>query len=164
MDKNFLEFWGNLLINAAKGQEQLEDMTKWMTQGLEGFEDLSNMFRKFYGLDGVDEASPQYLKKWQNAASEFQKSFRDYLDLMGIVPKEEHLSLVKKYEDLKARVADQEETIKHMGMLLGQRGSSEETVTQTFQDLMNKQTDQFQELMENLGQISKRTPSEKKKK
>lgn len=159
MDKNFLEFWGNLLINAAKGQEQLEDMTKWMTQGLEGFEDLSNMFRKFYGLDGVDEASPQYLKKWQNAAEEFQKSFKDYLGLMGVVSKEEHLSLVKKYEDLKARVADQEETIKHLKMLIDQRGSSEETVTQTFQDLMNKQADEFQKLMKNLEKFSTDAPS-----
>ncbi|MFZ0450331.1 MAG: hypothetical protein WAL98_13930 [Desulfatiglandaceae bacterium] len=162
MDKKFLEFWGNLLINAAKGQEQLEDMTKWMGQGLKGFENYSDMFRKLYGLDGVDEDSSEDLKQRQRAAAEFQKSFKDYMDLMGVVPKQEHLALVQKYEELKDRVSGQEETIKHLRMLLGQRGSSEETVTQTFQGLIKKQTDQFQELMENLGQISKRTSPGKK--
>jgi hypothetical protein len=36
MDRHFLEFWGNFLINAAKGQKQMEDMSKWMQQGFEG--------------------------------------------------------------------------------------------------------------------------------
>jgi len=164
MDKNFLEFWGNLLINAAKGQRQQEDLTKWVAQGLKGLENFSDMFRKSYGLDGMKEDSPEYLKQWQHATGEFQKSFKDYLGLMGVVPKAEHLALVQKYEELKERVADQEETIKHLKMLLDQRESSEETVTQTFQDLMNKQADQFQELMENLGQISKSTPFSREKK
>jgi hypothetical protein len=164
MDKNFLEFWGNLLINAAKGQRQLEDVTKWVAQGLKGLENFSDLFRKSYGLDGMKEDSPQYLKQWQHAAGEFQKSFKDYLGLMGVVPREEHLDLVQKHEELKKRIADQEETIKHLRTLLGQRDSSQETVTQTFQDLMNKQAVQFQELMKNLGQISRTSPSSKEKK
>jgi len=28
MDRHFLEFWGNFLIKAAKGQKQLEDMSR----------------------------------------------------------------------------------------------------------------------------------------
>jgi Skp family chaperone for outer membrane proteins len=164
MDKRFFEFWGNLFINAAKGQEHLEDMTKWMAQGLKGFEDFSNMFRKFYGLDNVDEGSPEYLKQWQHAAGEFQKSFKDYLGLMGVIPKEEHLKLVQKYEELKKRAADQEETINHLKTLLDQRSSSQEAVTQTFQDLMNKQADEFQKLMKNVEKFSTSAPSSKKKK
>jgi hypothetical protein len=154
MDKNFLEFWGNLLINAAKGQRQLEDLTKWAAQGLKGFEDFSDMFRKFYRLDGMDEDSPEYLKQWQHAAGKFQDSFKEYLGLMGVVPKEEHLALVQKYEELKKRIVEQEETIKHLKMPLDPRGSSEETVTQTFQDLMNRQTEEFQKLMKNLEKFS----------
>jgi hypothetical protein len=48
MDKYFLEFWGNFLINTAKGQKQMEDMSKWMQQGFEGFDELTGMFRKFW--------------------------------------------------------------------------------------------------------------------
>ncbi len=156
MDKNFLEFWGNLLINAAKGQRQQEDLTKWVAQGLKGLENFSDMFRKSYGLDGMKEDSPEYLKQWQHATGEFQKSFKDYLGLMGVVPKEEHLALVQKYEELKERITDQEETIKHLKMLMDQRDSSEEAVTRTFQDLMSGQADEFQKLMKNLGQLSEK--------
>jgi hypothetical protein len=154
MDRNFLEFWGNFLINAAKSQDRLEDMAKWMAQGFKGFEELSGMFRKFYGLDGVDENTTQYVKQWQEAAVQFQESFKDYLGLMGVVSKEDHLSLVKKYEDLKARFGDQEETIKHLRMLLDQRGSSDETVSRIFQDLMSKQADDFQNLMKKLQKFT----------
>jgi uncharacterized coiled-coil protein SlyX len=164
MDKNFLEFWGHFLINAAEGQRQLEDMAKWMAQGLEGVGELSRMFQKFYGLNGTDEDSTQYLKEWQRAVEEFQKSFMEYLGLMGVVSKEEYLSLVKKYEELKTRIAEQEETIAHLRMLLDQKGTGEETVMQTFQDLMKKQADEFQELMENVGQLSKSESHVKKRK
>ena len=60
MDKNFLEFWGNFFINAAKGQQQLEDMGQWMSQGFKGFEELTAMFRKCYGLDQLSPDAPDY--------------------------------------------------------------------------------------------------------
>ena len=50
MDRQFLEFWGNFLLSAAKSQKQLEDMTEWMKGGLKGFEELTSLFRKIYGL------------------------------------------------------------------------------------------------------------------
>ena len=151
MDRHFLEFWGNFLINAAKGQKQIEDVAKWMTQGLKGFEDLTAMFRKFYGLDRLSEGAPDYVKTWEKAAKDFQKSFRDYLDLFGVVPRQEHLELVKKHETLKNKVADLEETIKHLRMLMGNKGADLGEIVKGYQDLVKKQTDQFQRLMEGLG-------------
>ena len=49
MDRHFLEFWGNFLVNAAKEQKRLEDLSNWMQQGFKfkGFDDLTEMFRKF---------------------------------------------------------------------------------------------------------------------
>jgi len=154
MDKQFLEFWGNFMINAAKGQGQLEEMAKWMGQGFSGFEDLTAMFKKSYGLDRMPEDTPDFLASWEKAAKDFQKSFKDYLSLMGVVPRDEHLKLVKKYEDMKKRVAGQEETIKHLRLLLDARGTADQTeVVKSFQDLMNKQSEQFQELTENFGRF-----------
>ena len=51
MDRQFLEFWGNYLLAAAKGQKQLEDMNQWLNQGFSGYEELTAMFKKFYGLE-----------------------------------------------------------------------------------------------------------------
>ena len=66
MDKQFLEFWGNFMLNAAKSQKQLEDMAEWMKGGFTGFQDLTSMFEKVYGLKEVEtlrKIVEPYLKK-----------------------------------------------------------------------------------------------------
>lgn len=165
MDKHFLEFWGNFMLNAARGQKQLDDINKWMGQDLSGFEDLTGMFKKFYGLDRLSEDSGDYLESWKQATEEFQKSFKDYLILMNVVPKDEHLALVKKYEALKKKVADQEETIEHLRMLLGEKGADQGETVKVIEDFMKKQTEQFQKLIKSSGDFLKEStqaPKEKK--
>ena len=159
MDKNFLEFWGNFLINTAKGQKQLEDMAKWISQGFKGFEDLTAMFRKFYGLDHLDKDSLDDAKMWKKAREDFQKSFKDYFSLFDLVPREEYLSLVEKYEALKEKVATQEETIKHFRILLGEKMADQEAMVKGFQDLINKQSEQFLKFMTDMGQSFLKGPS-----
>jgi hypothetical protein len=151
VDRHFLEFWGNFLINVAKGQKQMEDMVKWMTQGLQGFEDLSTMFRRFYGLDKLSESAPDYVKTWEKAARDFRKSFQDYLNLFGVVPKHEHLELVKKYEALNGKLVEQEKRIKQLRMMLEEKGADLGEIVRGYQDLIKQQTDQFRKLMEGLG-------------
>jgi hypothetical protein len=156
MDKQFLEFWGNFLIHAAKGQKQLEDMTQWMQQGFKGFDELTAMFKTCYGLDNLDESTSNDMSSWKKASEDFQKSFKDYLRLMGLVSKNEHLALVKKYETLKEKFAIQEETIKHLRMLLEEKyDKSQEDLAQGFQTLIEKQTQQFQQTIEAFGQSFK---------
>lgn len=157
MDTHFLEFWGNFLINAAKGQKQLEDMSKWMQQGFKGFDELTAMFTKFYGLEHMGKDSPDYMATWEKASEDFIKSFKEYLGLMGVVPKEEHLALVKKYEELKEKVASQEETIKHLRMLLGEkRAGTQGDVVKGFQEIIEKQSKEFQETMETFDRFFKK--------
>jgi len=164
MDRQFLEFLGNFMINAAKGQRQLEEMAEWMGQGFSGFEELTAVFRKFYELDSLPQSAPDYLKAWQEAVENFQKSFKDYLNLMNGVPRDEHLKLVKEYEQLKKKVAEQEETIKNLQMLLdAKRVADQPEVVKSFQDLMQKQSKQFQELTDSLGQFFKKKRSQGEK-
>ena len=157
MDPHFLEFWGNFLVNASKEQRRLKDLYKWMQQGFNGFDDLTEMFRKFYGLDHLEKDTPVYLETMKNASENFLESFKDYLDLMGMVPKEKHLALVQKYEALKEKVADQEKTIKNLQLLLEEkRAESQGELVQGFQDLIEKQSKQFQKTMETFGSFFKK--------
>ena len=158
MDKHFLEFWGNFLINTAKEQKRMEDLSKWMQKGFKfkGFDDLTEMFRKFYGLEHMEKDTPAYMESWEKASENFLESFKDYLELMGMVPKDEHLALVKKYEQLKEKVAGQEEIIKSLRLLLEEkRAESQREVVKGFQDLIEKQSQQFQETMETFGRFFK---------
>ena len=159
MDKHFLEFWGNFLINTAKEQKRMEDLSKWMQQGFnfKGFDDLAEMFRKFYGLEHMEKDTPAYMESWEKASENFLESFKDYLELMGMVPKDEHMALVKKYEELKEKVVGQEETIKSLRLLVEEkRAESQEELVQGFQDLIEKQSKQFQETMETFGSFFKK--------
>jgi hypothetical protein len=155
MDRHFLEFWGNYLTNAAKGQKQLEDMAAWMGQGLRGFEYLTTLFRQSYGLDELETDSPEYLKTWKKAEQDFRTAYKDYLSFFGVVSKEEHLALVKKCEELEQEVAAREETIAHLRSLLTQKMLDQGDLFQGFQEVAKEQAVQFQELMTSLGKSFK---------
>lgn len=151
MNRHFLEFWGKALLEAAKSQKQLEDLSKWFQRGFLGFQDFTNLFKTSYGLDEVAEDSPDYLTMWKKAEGDFRDSFKDYLTLLGVVPREEYAALARKYDELKAKAADQEETIKHLRMLADEKGLGLEATTLEFQRLIKKQGEQFQQLLQGLG-------------
>jgi hypothetical protein len=157
VDKHFLEFWGNVLINAAKEQKRMEDLSKWMQQGFKGFDDLSEMFKKFYGLEHMEKDTPAYMDIWEKASENFLNSFKDYLNLMGMVSKDEHLTLIKKYEKLKEKAAAQEETINHLRLLSEEKKiENQEELVQGFHDLIEKQSNQFQKTMETFSSLFKK--------
>lgn len=155
MDPHFLEFWGNFLLQAAKGQKQLEDLAKWSKRGFINFGDFNSLFRQAYGLEQPKPDSPDYQEIWKKAEEDFRNSFQDYLSLLGTVPREEYMELARKYEELAEKLAEQEETIKHLRKLLSDKGLDFALVTLEFQKLMKKQSEHFQELMKDFGEAFK---------
>ena len=155
MDRHFLEFWGKALLQAANSQKQLEDLAGWMQRGFFTFQDFTHLFKTSYGLDTTNEDSPDYLTLWKKAEEDFRESFRDYLNLLGMVPREEYAALARQYEELKEKVAEQEDTIKHLKMFLEEKGMGLEATTLEFQRLINKQGEQFQKFINGLGESAK---------
>ncbi len=162
MDEKYLEFLGNLFLNAARNQKQMEDLFRLSRQGFKGFEEMAAMFRKFYGLENIEKDAPEYIKTWQSATEEFQNSFKEYLKMVGVVPKEDYMTLLEKYEELKKKVADQEETIRHLQILLRDKSVDQGETAKVFQDLMTKQSEQFMEMMNAIGQYFQKEDKEKK--
>ncbi|MBF0377556.1 MAG: hypothetical protein HQK72_08735 [Desulfamplus sp.] len=69
LDRKFLEFWGNLFLNVAKGQEQIEQLSSLMNMDsitnmdFMNFKDMAKMFKQSYGLplddsDKIQKNSP----------------------------------------------------------------------------------------------------------
>ena len=156
MDRQFLEFLGSFFLNAAKGQKQLEDMTQWISRGFSGFDELTNMFRKFKGIDGLTLASQDYARASEKASENFKKSYHEWLNLMSVVPKGEHQILEKKCAALEEKVATQDETIRHLRNLLSEKGVPYADAVQGFTEMMEKQGRQFQELMDSVGKAFKK--------
>ncbi len=151
MDEKYLEFLGNLFLSAAKGRKQMDELMRMSREGFKGFVEMSSMFRKFYGLDKIEKSAPEYVQNWEKAVNEFQKSFKEYLNMIGVVSKKDYLDLVVKYEELKKKAADQEETIRHLQILLKNKGTDQGEPSKIFQDIMKKQSEQFVEMMDAVG-------------
>lgn len=167
MDKHFLELWGNFLLSVARGQRRMEDMNRWLSQGFTGFPDLTDMMKQAYGLADDPKESTDMAAQWGNANETFLKSYTEFLNSMGVVPKSDHLRLVKKYEALKEKADQQEETIRHLRMLANEKGpeaTDPSAAAEGFQEILQRQTEQFQELMHNLSRFyGQNTPASSKK-
>jgi hypothetical protein len=156
MDKHFLEFWGNSLLNAAKSQKQLEEMTTWVQQGFKGFEEMTTLFLKIYGLDNATKGSSDYCMAWKKAEEQFRQSFNDYMSMLGLVAKNEHLELVRKYEELKEKFDSQEETVRHLRMLLSESNLKDQgELAKKFEDLIRNQNNQFKNLVDKFSKAFK---------
>jgi hypothetical protein len=150
MDRQFLEFWGNYLLAAASGQKQLEDLSQWIRQGFSGFEELTAMFKKCYGLERPCKEDSNSAKAWQNAAADFRNSFNAFFDLMGVVSRDKYQALEQKCAALQKKNADQEETIKVLRSLMAEEGTYQGETVKVFQNLVKKQSDAFERLMKSL--------------
>lgn len=152
MDAKFMEFWGNLLLSAAKSQKRIEEMTEWIRRGFTGAEEYATLFWKIYGVDKTEQGGSDFTKAWEAARENFSKSFKDYLALLGVVPREDYLALLRKYEGLKEKVQAQEETIQNLRTLLSATGREEfQGLTGQLEGLVRKQTEQFQKLLDNIA-------------
>ena len=122
------------MMDADEGKKQLENMVNWVDYGFGGYEDSTAMFRKLYGLDWIPEVKDMsnYLDTWNLAVKDYTKSFHNYLGLIGLVSKDEHLALTGKYKELKKtfesqgkelldrddRIADQKKQMSSMKAIL----------------------------------------------
>lgn len=156
MDSQFLEFWGNYLLAAARGQKQLEDLNQWISQGFRGFEELTAMFQKYYGLERSPNEDADATKAWHTAAADFHNSFNAYLELMGVIPQDKYQTLEQKYAALQKKVIEQEDTIKVLRGLLAEKGTYQGETAKVFQDLVDKQADAFEKLLKNMVAAAKK--------
>ena len=107
METYFYKFWENPFFKLDTGQKQMEDITRWMMGGLSSFEELSEKFGKLCSMDFWFKETDDYIKAWETTTEDIQNIFRDYLNLMGLVPKDEHVELMNQYKALNERVTDQ---------------------------------------------------------
>jgi len=164
MDNNFLELFGNILIGASRGKKQVDEMMRWVQKSVSasatGVYELPAMFKKFYGLDQISERSAEYKLMAEKAVQDFQNSLKEYVTLLGMIPndqtvsRDEFLNLIRKYEKLKKRCADQEETITHLRMIVEmdkyEHDNDPPDLITGIQDIVKGQTDLFQKFVKNL--------------
>lgn len=153
MDKNFLEFWGNYFLNAARGQESVERLAEWMGRGLTGSDDLTAMFRKVYGLEGSRAGGAGTSAAWEAAVEKFRESFKTYLDLFDVVPGAEHRALQEKNDRLEEKVAALTEKIKALQASLSESRAAGGDIAGEFGALIERQAEEFKALTDNFQEF-----------
>jgi hypothetical protein len=119
MDIDIYKLWGNQFADLSKGQKQIEEMTRWIMSGLWGFKDFSEELGKLYNMDFWPIGTRDYIKAWETTAEDFQKLYSYYMDLAGLVPKDEHLALIDKFNDMNETIIDQEKEISRQAKIAG---------------------------------------------
>ena len=145
MDPHFLKFWGEFLMQAAKGQRRLEEMAGWMQSGFSPTGALADRCRQSYGLP---PAAPANQDLWRKAQEDFYTALRTYAPLWGWVPRDRYDRLKKKMARMESRMADQERTIEQLEALLADSGKGQAAVAARFQALIDDQQQAFHRLME----------------
>ncbi len=149
MDKYFLEFWGNVMLAASRGQTSADSVSRWLSQGVKGAEEVGRMFRKFYGLPKSAGAGDP--AAWTTAQEAFETAFRSYLDVLQVVPKKDVDALRNKCDDLEQKVAAQEEVIAGLRRELRDRLANGGDAARGFEELVKIQSEEFQKLTDSLG-------------
>lgn len=160
MDANFFEFWGQALLGIAKGQRQMEEFNRWLRQGLSASDPLSALLRRIYGLEKSEEQDAEYLDPYEKIVASFLKSFRDYLLLFDVAPRGDLDGLRQECEALKQQIMEQDQTIAQLREALDEKELHSDRAARDMQRLLQKQTDQFQQVMKAMGQaFQQRRPS-----
>jgi hypothetical protein len=168
MNENLMEFWGNFLLAAARSKKQSDQFAEWLKKGtapgaadwVKPFTDwmqqfpesgvLMEQFRKLYGLERVPAQSDDYQEMVAKALQDFQEYCNSALSMMGMVSRSEYLKLVEKYEVLKLKCAEQDETIQHLRLLLKQKAG---VPGEMAGEIPGEMAGQFAEMFRNQGEF-----------
>lgn len=164
MDVNLLEFWGQTFLNAARSQQQLENMNKLLGENISNDNPMVNSIFKAFGVTKPEKVTPDDLIKLTKKSTDaYKEFFKSALDMFEVVSKEDHLKVVKENEGLKGRIAKLEKFISDSQKPAGKDAVNQEQVVNNLTKIMKNQSEQFQELMKSVNQYYKKPPAAKKK-
>ena len=144
---DFYRFWAEFFRQTANGQQQVAVMADWLQSGCPPNSGLADLLRTCYGLPATP-ATPEDL--WQKTVTEFLTALNTYAPLWGWVPLARYDKLKRQNESLERRVKAQERSIQQLDKLLNEKGMGHAALMTGFQDLINDQTQAFDELMQTL--------------
>lgn len=168
MDKQLLEFWGHTFLAAAKNQEifadvmscfapggqkegqQSRDMEQWLKAWENGYQAWQSFLSTMYGVDPyAQEDSSTQERGVQELSALVTQNWKEMISLMDAVPRQDYDSVVQENQELKKRLELQEERILQLQSMLQEKGLLDfQQITESFQDVLKNQSDQFQDLVQ----------------
>jgi hypothetical protein len=156
MDSQFLEIFGNYLIQAARWQKLVEPSSPGVTPGVMDVAELGKMFKQACGIGAPAEpAFAEYSRIWQQTIESFESVFSPNARMWGWIPQADYQILQEKCESLEKTIQKQDQTISQLRSLLEEKGLGQIELLQRFQSLIQDQSDEFQTFMQSFGAFLK---------
>lgn len=155
MDANFLEFFGQMLIQTAKGKRQMEQFSNWMQQGINAtsMAGFSDHFQRIYGLTNISKESDQYIQLYKKAQADFFAAYGEFMGLMGLVSEKKYKTLRREYESLSKKCRSQEKMIAKLTAKLNKGENPSIDLTDQLADIIEKQKSEFAKTVKSLGKV-----------
>lgn len=150
MNRDFLEFWGNFLLQAARGQRQLEELAKWTRVGFEAIEEQKAFWSALLYAQKESGEEPKAVETWEQSMDEFRESYREFMKIFGLVSMDEYQELIKKNEALEKKLAEQRKALPKGQPSVKKILDVQREMEEGLQGLVEKQSEQFKELMESI--------------
>jgi len=151
MNPDVLEFWGNFLLAAARGQAHVEAMSKWaresMSGAMTGAEDFNVLFANWFGTGAsAPEAVPQLVEAWEKLGQPLRASWEELAGLMGMVPAQKYEELEAQCRDLQEKLKTQVEVIHKLREQL-HLARDHPPPAESVEELLRRQGDSFQQFV-----------------
>lgn len=151
VNNDFFKFWAEFFRQTAAGQQRVTNMADWIQSGCPQNNALADLLRNCYGLPAARTSGGDL---WQKTVTEFLAAVNTYAPLWGWVPLARYDRLKRKTEGLERKIAAQERTIQQLDELLNEKGLGHAALMTRFQNLINDQTQAFDELMQTITEIN----------
>ncbi|MBF0232027.1 MAG: hypothetical protein HQK65_03200 [Desulfamplus sp.] len=174
-DRKSLEFWGNLFLNIAKGQEQIDKLSSLMNidsinnMDFMNFNEMAKIFRQSYELPSEGSISQNKkldendALKLQKSLESFQRSFADSAALWGWIPKKDHDDLKHKYDILKKEyesLQHDNSSLRQHHDALKQKSDIQEELISQLRDILNAKGMGHVELFQHIQNLTSKQTSE----
>lgn len=156
-----MDFSGNFLLNPANVQKQFEYMVRSINLGVKGIEDMTKLYGRMFGMmEQTSAGAVDVLRSWKKTQEQFSVFYREYVSLMGLVPLEDHLAVVRQKEDLERRITSREESGHYFRQILSEvREVQGLDLAKQLNELFGKQTEQFKKTMNSFIDMYKKDSS-----
>lgn len=175
-DRKFLEFWGNLFLNLAKGQEQIEKLSSLMKTApindidLMKFKEIGQLFLQSYGLASKEDSQnirhrtdePDSLK-FNEPLEAFQVSLAKYAKLWEWVPSGTYEELKQNYTILQQEykaLQDETNNLRKNHEILKQQIKTQEELVSQLRDILNSKGMTHIEFFQNIQALTHKQTSE----
>ncbi len=152
MNSQFLEFFGNYMIQTANWQKLIEQTSPGVMPNVMNMAEFGTLFKQACSLNGPTQPASAELM-WRQAIENFQSVFCLYANLWGWVPQADYQALQEKCKSLEKTIQKQDQTISQLRSLLDEKGLGQIELLQRFQSLIQDQSDEFQTFVQNFGEL-----------